>query len=191
MEQRFTLEGGGVLTVREEGLRAVVAAQRPNDGRGLYRAYLQGAGGQVLLGTMAPEGAVLKVRRTFSLDELRRQGAWPPRSGRAELSFSFTDSKAPEGWHRADPAGLRFREAELFRAAVQLGRALYRREGEGFALAYPFSCREPFPFPQLFCLAEPAELDGQRYLLFHFDTSGWPVLPEPFRQGGGENWGRA
>ena len=130
MEQRFTLEGGGVLTVREEGLRAVVTAQRPNDGRGLYRAYLQGAGGQVLLGTMAPEGAALKVRRTFSLDELRRKGAWPPRGGRAELSFSFTDSKAPEGWHWADPAGLRFREAELLRAAVQLGRALYRREGE-------------------------------------------------------------
>ena len=146
MERRFTLEGGGALTVREEGLRAVLAAQRPDDGRGLYRAYLLGPeGGPALLGTMAPEGKILVIRRTISLDELRRQGAWPPCGGRAELSFSFTGNAATEGWRWADPAALPFRDGELRRAASRLGRTLYRQEGEGFALACPFSCREPFP----------------------------------------------
>lgn len=185
MERRFTLEGGGALTVREEGLRAVLAAQRPDDGRGLYRAYLLGPEGRALLGTMAPEGKILVIRRTLSLDELRRQGAWPPCGGRAELSFSFTGNAATEGWRWADPAALPFRDGELRRAASRLGRTLYRQEGEGFALACPFSCREPFPIPDLFCLAEPAELEGRRHVLFRFDAVGWPLPPG--REGAGSS----
>lgn len=82
MEQRFALDGGvGALSVREEGPRASIAAERPDDGRGLYKAYLRGRGGSVLLGTMTPENGRLLVRRTFSLDELRRRGAWPVLGG--------------------------------------------------------------------------------------------------------------
>lgn len=177
MEQRFVLDGGGSLSVREEGVRAVAAAERPDDGRGLYKAYLLGPGGRALLGTMAPEGGLLRVRRTLSLDELRRRGAWPPRGGAAELSFSFAEPDTPPGWQRTDPAALPFREAELLRAAVRLGEVLCRRRPEGFALAYPFSTGEPFPFTELFCFAEPMALGGRRYVQFLFTPEGMPRMP--------------
>lgn len=180
MEQRFTLDGGGgTLSVREEGLRAVMWAERPNDGRGLYKAYLRGPGGRVLLGTMAPEGGVLRVRRSLSLDELRRRGAWPPQGGGAELSFSFAGPDTPPGWRWAEPSGFPFRETELLRTAVRLGRVLYREEQEGFALAYPFSTGAPFPFTELFCFARIVAMLGGAYACFRFWASGDPRLPDP------------
>ena len=50
--------------------------------------------------------------------------------------------------------------------------------GEGFTLAWPFSCARPFPLPALFCLARVAELEGERYVLFRFGRDGWPGPPE-------------
>ncbi len=86
--ERFSLAGGqGWLTVEESGGRARCAAELPEDGKGLYKGYLCGTGGRALLGTFLPEDGRLKLRRTLSLDELRRQGAWPPTGARAELAF--------------------------------------------------------------------------------------------------------
>ena len=77
--ERFSLAGGqGWLTIEESGGRARCAAELPEDGKGLYKGYLCGTGGRALLGTFLPEDGRLKLRRTLSLDELRRQGAWPP-----------------------------------------------------------------------------------------------------------------
>ena len=73
--ERFSLAGGqGWLTVEESGGRARCAAELPEDGKGLYKGYLCGTGGRALLGTFLPEDGRLKLRRTLSLDELRRQG---------------------------------------------------------------------------------------------------------------------
>lgn len=177
MEWRYALEGGGSLTVEEAGLRAVLTAERPEDGRGLYKAYLRGPSGRALLGTLAPEGGRLRIRRTLTLDDLKRQGAWPPVGGEAELAFSFGRDRAPAGWRWTDPAGLRFGEEALQAMAVRQGRVLLCSEGEGFLLACPFSCAQPFPMPALFCLAEPVLLEGERYVRFHFDRDGWPVPP--------------
>lgn len=177
MEQRFSMDGGGSLSVREEGVRAVLTAERADDGRGLYKAYLRGPGGQTLLGTMAPEGGMLRVKRTLSLNELRRRGAWPPSGGEAVLSFSFAGPEIPSGWQWTDPASLPFRESELLRTAVRLGRVLCRRTGEGFALAYPFSMSAPFPFSELFCFASPLSLGGRRHVQFLFGPEGMPQMP--------------
>lgn len=178
MERRFELAGGGSLTVREEGLRAVLTAERPADGRGLYKAYLRGPAGRALLGTLAPEGRLLRVRRILSLDELRRRGAWPPVGGEAELAFSFGTDRPPRGWRWAEPAELTFGEAALAGMVAEQGRVLCREAGEGFLLAYPFSCARSFPLPALFCLAWVEALDGERHLLFRFDGDGWPRLPD-------------
>ena len=73
--ERFFLDGGrGWLTVREENGRARIEAELPDDRRGLYKGWLLGAHGRALAGTFVPEGGALKLRRTLSLDELRRQG---------------------------------------------------------------------------------------------------------------------
>ena len=132
MEQRFALDGGvGALSVREEGPRASIAAERPDDGRGLYKAYLRGRGGSVLLGTMTPENGRLLVRRTFSLDELRRRGAWPVLGGAAEMAFSFRGEETPpQGWSWAEGGRLELGERRLRQSASRLGRILCRRDGD-------------------------------------------------------------
>ena len=182
MERQYRLEGDGSLSVRADGLRAVVEAQRPSDGRGLYKAYLLGPSGRTLLGTLAPEGGRLWVRRTLTLDALKRQGAWPPVGGELELAFVFGAEKAPAGWQWRAPEGLTFGEEYLRAMVVRQGRALFQPSGEGFRLAYPFSCARPFPLSGLFCLAEPAILEGERHVCFRFDRKGWPVVPQ---RGGG------
>ena len=96
MERQYRLEGGGSLTVRADGLRAAVEAERPADGRGLYKAYLRGPSGRALLGTLAPEGGRLRIRRTLTLDVLEREltgiDAWSrPRGG------YFICFRAPRG----------------------------------------------------------------------------------------------
>ena len=178
MERQYRWGGGGSLPVRADGLRAAVEAERPADGRGLYKAYLRGPSGRALLGTLAPEGGRLRIRRTLTLDALERQGAWPPAGGEVELAFSFGGEGTPAGWRRVDPGRLSFGEKALRAMAVRAGSALCREEGEGFTLAWPFSCARPFPLPALFCLARAAELEGERHVLFRFGRDGWPRPPE-------------
>ena len=90
MEKRYPLaEGRGWLSVRQNGLRAECEAELPDDGCGLYKLYLRGAGGSYLLGTPMPEGGRLRLRRTVTLDTLCRGQAWPPTGAAAELSFAF------------------------------------------------------------------------------------------------------
>ena len=58
------MSGGGTLSVREDGLRVYLEARREPDGLGLYKVWLTGRGsGRFLLGTLAPEGEGLRLRR--------------------------------------------------------------------------------------------------------------------------------
>lgn len=178
MERRYTLEGGGSLTVRADELRAVLTAERASDSRGLYKAYLRGPTGRALLGTLAPENGQLRVRRTLTLDTLERQGAWPPVGGELELAFAFGREKAPSGWSWTEPEKLTFGEETLRAMAVRQGRALFQPMDGGFRLAYSFSCARPFPLPGLFCLARLGMIEGERHICFQFDRKGWPILPD-------------
>ncbi len=178
MEKRFPLAGGrGWLAVREEGGRVRCEARMPDDGRGLYKGWLTGASGRALLGTFVPGDGGLALARTLSLDELKRQGAWPPEEGTAELAFSF-DGRAvqPPGWTR-DPSPGRLLGEPLLAAAAP-GPALLRREAEGFSLAYRYRPDRPFPLTPLFCFARLEEMEGELYLCFPFRKGGCPRLEE-------------
>ena len=122
--ERFSLAGGqGWLTVEESGGRARCAAELPEDGKGLYKGYLCGTGGRALLGTFLPEDGRLKLRRTLSLDELRRQGAWPPTGARAELAFSAGSPGGPhppEGWHWEEAPARRMGEPLLALSLIHI-----------------------------------------------------------------------
>lgn len=176
------MKGGGnmeiSLSVRQAGPRVTLTAEGPDDGQGLYKAYLTGPRGRVLLGTMMPEGETLRVRRTFSVDELRRQGAWPIGEARAELYYAFRVREAapPPGWSWADRAGDFFQETSISQAVTRLGRVLCRWEGEKFTLAYPYQNDKEFPLPQLFCFSRLKRLGEELFLLFSFENGGWPVV---------------
>ena len=178
MEGRFPLaEGRGWLAVREEKGRVKCTAQLPNDGKGLYKCWLTGPGGMALLGTFVPQGNSLGLERTLSVDELKRQGAWPPEGGQAVLAFSFgREQPLPRGWVREHAPGRLLGEPLLAQAAG--GPALVRREAEGFSLAYPYRPDRPFPLTPLFCFARLEELEGRAYLRFPFKPGGCPRLED-------------
>ena len=85
------MRGGGTLTLRREGARVRMEAERPEDGQGLYKVWLHGDhGGKLLLGTLVPEQGRLMLRRTLSVDALERAGCWPQFWAAAALAFSFS-----------------------------------------------------------------------------------------------------
>ena len=45
MSELWRMEGGGTLSLREEGPRVHLEAARPDDGRGLYKAWVRGQQG--------------------------------------------------------------------------------------------------------------------------------------------------
>lgn len=180
MAERFSLaEGKGWLTVDTEGNRVVCSAQLAADGKGLYKCWLTGAGGKALLGTLIPEGEVLRLRRTLSVAELKGHGVWPPTGAEAVLAFSFSEKKAgsPQGWHRENNPARLMGEPLLARAAGE-GRALFRQEAGGFCLAYHFRTDRPFPLTPLFCFARLERLEGEDYVVFSFRPSGCPRVEE-------------
>ena len=178
MERRFSLmEGRGWLNVREAQGRAECKGEIPDDKKGLYKGWLTGAGGRVLLGTFVPEDGVLRLSRTVSVAELERQGAWQPDGAEAVLTYSFQKERrerpVPSGWSRiSDPA--RLMGEPLLAQAIGRTYALQRRDEQGFLLAIPFGTGQPFPLTPLFCFAQIMELDGKPYAVFPFRPGGCP-----------------
>ena len=94
MEQRMEMAGGGTLLLRQEGPRVRLEAERPADGKGLYKVWLHGdRGGKLLLGTLVPEGGCLRLSRTLSVGELERAGCWPGFRVEAPLAFAFSGER--------------------------------------------------------------------------------------------------
>ena len=173
MAQVLELEGGGTLALRQEGGRVRLEARRPQDGRGLYTVRLLGPRGDgLLLGTLAPEGEELTLRRTLPLGELERAGCWPPSGARAELAFSFA---GPRCWYCEGRPG-RLVADPILRQALG-APMLCSREGEGFSLAAPFRTDAPVPLSPLFCLARVERVEGRPHLVWTFDGAGRPLPP--------------
>ena len=74
MGECWNMEGGGTLSLEEEGLRVHLRAVCPDDGRGLYKVWVRGRGGSLLLGTLTPENGRLALSRTLSRSTLGQAG---------------------------------------------------------------------------------------------------------------------
>lgn len=185
MEEHFPMEGGGTLSLRQDGVRVHMEAERPSDGRGLYKVWLRGEqGGKLLLGTLAPEGGVLRLRRTLSVGELERAGCWPRFRAEAPLAFSF--GEAPGGKWYCERRPERLVSDPVLKAQMS-GAMLCRKEGEGFALSVPFADDRPVRLPSLFCLAGVERREGRLYMVWHFSGKGEPVLPHKKEDSGQTN----
>jgi len=173
--EELEMRGGGVLRLRQEGPRVHMEAERPEDGRGLYKVWLHGdQGGKLLLGTLAPEGGRLRLRRTLSVGELERAGCWPQFRAAAVLSFSFQE-REPGGWY-CERKPDRLVSDPVLKGQLNCSM-LCRRSGEGFSLAAPFRTNCPIPLTALFCLARVERRNGQPHLVWSFDREGIPRLP--------------
>lgn len=182
MTQRLELEGGGWLEVQEEGARVRLSVRRGLDGAGLYKVRLRGDRGEMLLGTLVPEGQYLRLERTMSKDSLTAAGCWPITGGTAALAFSFDSQQAQtppaSDWrweHR--PAKL-LGDPVLCESAAAWGPMLVRENASGFELAAPLDPQRPFPMTALFCLGRALHVDGQLHVVFSFDSQGNPRPPQ-------------
>lgn len=102
--EKIMLEGGGTLSLREDGPRVHTEARRQNDGQGLYKVWLRGGGkGRLLLGTLVPEGGELVLSRTLSRRTLEDAGCWPVAGGRAVMAYPFTEESAGEWYWEEEP----------------------------------------------------------------------------------------
>lgn len=184
MEQRLHLGcGDGTLVVRENGPRVVLAAEQPDDQQGLYKAYLKGRTGRLLLGTLMPENGRLCLRRTYSVDELRRKGCWPIEGAEVELAYSFRQAEqrsghpsGPPGWCREREPCRLLGEPLLRHAARELAWGLVRRNTEGFELALPVQDGKQFPITPLFCFARIETIGTGRFAVYCFNEKGMPIL---------------
>ncbi|MCI2105749.1 MAG: hypothetical protein LKK00_03395 [Intestinimonas sp.] len=180
MERRLSLSGGpGTLILRENGPRVTVLAERPDDGKGLYKAWIWGENGRFLLGTMLPERNCLRAERTLSVDQLSRQGVWPVTGASAVLAFCARPGGAPpQGWKRHQRPQELFSDCVLQRAARGLDSALICRRERGFSLAFAYQPRHTFPLVPAFCFARMEKLGNGFYLIFEFNEEGWPIPPD-------------
>lgn len=175
MEERLAMGGGGTLTLRQDGLNVRMEAQRPADGRGLYKVWLHGErGGKLLLGTLAPEGGKLRLCRTLSVDALERAGCWPRFRAEAPLAFAF-DGQPAQGWYCEQRPGRLVRDPVL--KAALTSPILCCRGEQGFSLSVPLRTDRPLPLCTLFCLARTERREGRLYLVWDFDAQGNPKIP--------------
>lgn len=179
MGELWPLEGGGTLRVREEGPWVYLEAMCPDDGRGLYKVWCLGAGGEFLLGTLVPQENRLRLERRVSKQTLQQAGAWPLTGGKTVMVYSFTVKETLQDvWHE-EPNPERFCADPVVRACLRGASGLLSREKAGIRqLAAPFSFCKPIFLNTLFCLARIQIWQGRRYLVWSFDREGRPVLPK-------------
>lgn len=177
VEEQLKMGGGGSLILRQDGLNVHLEAERPADGRGLYKVWLHGErGGKLLLGTLAPEGGKLRLRRTLSVNALERAGCWPRFRAEAPLAFAF-DSQPAQGWYCEQRPERLVRDPVL--KAALAGPILCRREEQGFSLSVPFRTDRPLPLCALFCLARVERREGRPHIVWNFNARGDPQIPRP------------
>ena len=175
MEEQLSMNGGGVLTLRQDGPRVHMTAERPADGRGLYKVWLHGDhGGKLLLGTLVPEGGALRLSRTLSVSALERAGCWPRFRAEAPLAFAF-NAQPGGGWY-CEQHPERMVADPLLRARLR-GAMLCRKADGAFALSAPFRTDRPVRLPALVCLARVERRNGQLHMVWDFDSQGNPRIP--------------
>ena len=148
--------------VTEQGSQAVIEVWRENSGAGLYKTYIKGPAGRCQLGTLVPEGGYLHLRRTLSVDSLKRQGAWPIKQVEEELVYSFREQSGRIEW----------KDEILRRCARQLPQHTVKRNGEITSFVFRFDTRTAFPFVPIFCFARVEN----SWLIFSFYQDGTPYI---------------
>lgn len=173
MEQVLPVEGGGkALLYMNEGVAEVIA-EHPDDGLGLYKAWLRGGkGGQILVGTLTPEGQCLKRRRRFSVRELELKGCWPVKDCKITLAFPFEH----KNWY-CEQNPERLIADPLLRGQIK-GAMMCCRDGNSIFLAVPFRKETSVVLDAAFCLGKVETIHGVPHIVWEFNKSGLLQFPD-------------
>ena len=151
----------GTAAVRQQGEETVfdVTACLP---RGLWRIVARGTAGELVLGVV--EGGACTLHRRFSRSLAGRLGT--VQSVTARRAGARMESE----W-QACPAAV----PDL--PPMPRG-ALCRSEPWGRTLAFPWQVEQPFPWPELFCLARVGTMADRLWVFYALDRRESPILPE-------------
>ena len=177
MSMTLELEGGGRLRLWEEGARVLFRCERGLCADGIYKVWLRGDGGEMLLGALVPEDGMLRLCRALSVTQLRQCGCWPVRGARCVLAYPFRrQNSGSDGWYwEEDPARFVNRET---RELGEWRRMLCRKSQDGTQLACPVKADAPIGLVHLFCLAQVRQVRGEMCLVWQFTPDGVPSSPE-------------
>ena len=146
----------GTLYVSAAGSDTDLRAVCRGAGKGLYRLYLRGGGGEVPLGVT--EDGCLHRRFSAAMTTPLGTVTWCRAQPAAAPQWRPPSPSDSLPWHV--PAG-----------------TLLRREGGVTQLAMPWPLDTPFPLAELFCFASVGRREEKRYVFFAF-SGGWtPVMP--------------
>ena len=157
----------GELSAEQETLYTWFTVRCRLPGEDIWCAWAVGDRGELRLGVVEPQNG---IRRRFShqmtapLGKLLR-GELRPAGDRTE-----------ENWTAAPEPDRLFRTPWLRRQLRDVRGALTRTAEAGKFLALPYDEKQPFPLTPLFCLAQPRNIGGKRYLVYAFDGKEWPVF---------------
>ena len=157
----------GELIVEQEALYTWFTVRCRLPGEGIWCAWAVGDKGELRLGVVEPQNG---IRRRFS----RQMTAPLGKLLRGELRPA--GDQAEEGWTVVPEPDRLFCTPWLRRQLRDVRGALTRTAEAGRFLALPYDEKRPFPLTPLFCLAQPRNIGGKRYLVYAFDGKEWPVF---------------
>lgn len=167
----------GILRCWDQEVRTVFSVRCACPRSGMYKIYLSGEGGSILLGTPMPEGSFLTLTRTLTHQVLQQAGVLPPLRGELTPVSSGGPVLIPAGWRTPAPEELD-RLEPMLRQTFQEMTVLWTRDlPDGFALAVPWRSGQAVPATQLICFAVMKNLEGRCCLLFEFGANGMPRIP--------------
>lgn len=174
MRKQFSLEGGGMLSLWEEGERVFFRVEGPECVGYVYKVWLTGErGDEMLLGTPGQEHKMLRLFRTISRSQLEYAGCWPVCGVRMQ---KIPKRSREEGqWYCEEhPERL---IPYLFKNKKRGDRGmLCRKRQDEIQLACPFFHERPVLLSELFCFAQVKNINGMRYLVWCFDGDGNPKI---------------
>ncbi len=180
MVNQRQLKGGGRLIINECQGRIHLCATRTTDNRGLYKVWLFGQSGRMLLGTMIPEGGELRLERTLSRNTLLACGCYPILGGEVVMAFSFRHGEQsrpqalPKGWN-IQVENTVFCNDPLLQEIISKQSWIEKSENHIFYLGMAYKIGVEFPLLPLFCFAKWEKLDENSYLIWKFDDKRQPI----------------
>ena len=131
---------------------------------GIYRAYVRGTGGTVLIGVLAPEKSGFSAKKTITESALARDGL-----SFSDITYAFAYQSESDGvkshtkWHRMRGDEADSCKDKTVRELVACSGVLCDSTASPTKLALPLFTGRPFPCPELLCLLTPKNIDGTMY----------------------------
>lgn len=173
----------GQLRVERQGLRTVFRADCPAWDDTIKKVWLRGNGGNLLLGTLVPEGDRLKLNRTISNAMLREKGL--EHCQRSEIEGAMgqraqrksAQPAAENRWMPVARLSLPGMDPTLAEAIRSMKNGVWRREPDGICICCPWQIGQRMPCMPIFCFASYSTRRGGM-LTWFLDERGNPLIKQ-------------